>query len=158
MIGHVQSRKAKIVCEHFSLVHSLDNKKLAERLNYYAGEAGKVLPVLLEFNLSGEESKSGWSANDENQWDKFLPEIDQINSFTQLRVQGLMAMPPLFDDPEYARPYFKKLRKLQGYLKSIFPDIDWKELSMGTSSDYRVAIQEGATLIRIGQAILGPRI
>lgn len=158
MIGHIQSRKAKIVCEHFSLVHSLDSFKLAERLDFFAGEAGKVLPVLLEYNLSGEGSKSGWLANDEKQWDNLLPEINRIISFAHLRVQGLMTMPPLFDDPEFARPYFRKLRKLQDYLKASFPDINWNELSMGTSTDYEAAIQEGATLVRIGQAILGPRL
>ena len=158
MIGHIQSRKAKIVCDHFSLVHSLDSFKLAERLDFFAGEAGKVLPVLLEYNLSGEVSKSGWLANDEKQWDNLLPEINRIISFAHLRVQGLMTMPPLFDDPEFARPYFEKLRKLQDYLKASFPDINWKELSMGTSTDYEAAIQEGATLVRIGQAILGPRL
>lgn len=157
MIGHVQSRKAYMVCKFFSYVHSLDSLKLAERYNSYAEELVRTLPVLLEFNMSGEETKSGFQGVDEESWDKLLPEVEQIANLPNLEVLGLMTMAPFFADPEGARPYFKKLRRLQSFLEKKFPQANWGELSMGMSSDFEVAIQEGATWLRIGQAIMGPR-
>jgi pyridoxal phosphate enzyme (YggS family) len=157
MIGHVQSRKAELVAAHFSLLHSLDSVKLARRLNLYCDEAGRILPVLLEANVSGEESKFGFPAWDEKHWPDLLPAIDQILTFPRLRVLGLMTMPPFFDDPEQTRPFFQRLRRLQKFLRKNFPQIDWPELSMGTSLDFITAIEEGATFVRVGQAILGPR-
>src|SRR6188474_1927360 len=93
MIGHVQSRKARLVAEHFALLHSLDSLKLAQRLDRFAAEHNRVLPVLLEFNVGGEESKSGWNASDESAWDLLLPEIKPVLNLTNLRVCGLMTMP-----------------------------------------------------------------
>jgi pyridoxal phosphate enzyme (YggS family) len=157
MIGHVQSRKARLVCAHFDLVHSLDSLRLAERLDRQASELGKVMPVLLELNLGDEESKSGWAVAEDDLSQALLDELGQVAALPHLRVLGLMSMPPLFDDPDLARPYFKRLRELQGLLAARFPQVTWRELSMGTSTDFETAIQEGATMVRIGQAILGPR-
>jgi PLP dependent protein len=157
MIGHVQSRKANMVAANFSMLHSLDSLKLAGRLDRFCGELNRRLPVLLEFNVSGEESKFGIPAWDERHWPDLEHEIEQILVFPYLRVCGLMTMPPYFDDPERTRPYFRKLCHLQEFLAKRFPEAMWKELSMGTSVDFVTAIQEGATFVRIGQAILGPR-
>jgi hypothetical protein len=157
MIGHVQSRKARLVVDHFALLHSLDSLKLARRLNRFATEGNRVLPVLLEFNVGGEESKSGWDASDESQWNAFMPEIAEILDLSHLRVHGLMTMPPLETDPEDARRFFVHLRSLRDHLATQFPDVDWHELSMGTSADYPVAVEEGATLVRVGTAIVGAR-
>ena len=157
MIGHVQSRKADLVAGHFDMLHSLDSLKLAGRLDRFCGELNRRLPVLLEFNVSGEESKSGFPAWDEARWPDLLPEIEKILALSHLQVRGLMTMPPFYDDPERTRPYFQRLRRLQEFLAKRFADADWSELSMGTSVDFLTAVQEGATFVRVGQAVLGPR-
>ena len=157
MIGHVQSRKARLVADHFALLHSLDSLKLAQRLDRFAAEKERVLPVLLEFNVGGEASKSGWDASDESRWDRLHPEVAAIAGLPHLRVQGLMTMPPLETDLEDSRRYFMRLRDLRDHLASQFPRSDWHELSMGTSADYTVAVEEGATLVRVGTAIVGAR-
>lgn len=157
MIGHVQSRKARLVIEHFDLLQSLDSLKLAERLDRMAKEAGRTLPVMLEFNVGGEESKYGWPAQHEKDWPALYPVVEAILSLENLKICGLMTMPPLETDPEDARIYFRTLRLLRDHLSAHYPQADWRELSMGTSADYEVAIQEGATLVRIGTAIVGSR-
>ncbi|GAB4448950.1 MAG: YggS family pyridoxal phosphate-dependent enzyme [Anaerolineales bacterium] len=157
MIGHVQSRKARIVAEHFALLHSLDSLKLAQRLDRFAAEQNRILPVLLEFNVGGEATKSGWDASDETLWSVFLPDVAAILDLPNLRVHGLMTMPPLETDPNDARRFFQRLRRLRDHLASRFPQADWRELSMGTSADYPVAVEEGATLVRVGTAIVGAR-
>src|SRR5581483_6905788 len=157
MIGHVQSRKAQLVAEHFALFHSLDSLKLAQRVDRFAAQFGRRLPVLLEFNAGGEESKHGWPASNESRWSSLLTDLAAIVSLPNLEVRGLMTMPPLSTDPETARPYFRRLRRLRDFLAERLPQAEWSELSMGTSADYKVAVEEGATLVRVGQAILGPR-
>ena len=157
IIGHVQSRKVRLVAEHFALFQSLDSLKLAERVDRFAAEFNRVLPVLLEFNVGDEESKSGWIASDETHWMDLLKDVNAVASLTHLRICGLMTMPPLFPDPEAARPYFQRLRRLRDFLVKHVPQVEWRELSMGTSADYAVAVEEGATLVRVGQAILGQR-
>ncbi|HEX7541458.1 MAG TPA: YggS family pyridoxal phosphate-dependent enzyme [Anaerolineales bacterium] len=157
MIGHVQSRKADLVVGHFSMLHSLDSVKLAGRLDRYCDESGRILPVLLEVNVSGEESKFGFPGWDERHWPDLEPALEQIIDFPHLRLRGLMTMPPFYENPEQARPYFQRLRRLQIYLRKHFPQTEWTELSMGTSVDFIAAIEEGATFVRVGQAILGPR-
>jgi pyridoxal phosphate enzyme (YggS family) len=157
MIGHVQGRKARLVAEHYELLHSLDSLKLAKRLDRFAAEKVRVLPVLLEFNVGGEETKSGWDASDDSQWDRFSPQVQSILDLPNLRVHGLMTMPPLGTDPEDSRRFFQRLRLLRDDLAVHFPDADWSELSMGTSMDYKVAVEEGATLVRVGTAIVGAR-
>ena len=157
MIGHVQSRKARLVVDHFALLHSLDSLKLAQRLNRFAVESNRILPVLLEFNVGGEESKSGWDASDEARCDTLLPDVASILDLPNVRVTGLMTMPPLGNDPEGSRHFFLRLRLLRDHLAKQFPRADWHELSMGTSADYEVAVEEGATLVRVGTAIVGAR-
>ncbi len=121
MIGHVQSRKARLVADHFALLHSLDSLKLARRLDRFAEEADRTLPVLLELNVGGEESKSGWDASTDAQWETVLPEIADLVDLTHLRIQGLMTMPPLGMDPEDSRKYFQRLGFLRDRLASQFP-------------------------------------
>lgn len=157
MIGHVQSRKARLVAGHFALLHSLDSLKLAQRLDRFAAEQNHVLPVLLEFNVGGEESKAGWDASDESKWETLLPDVASILELSHLRVRGLMTMPPWETNPEDARRFFERLRRLRDYLSAQYSEVDWPELSMGTSADYAVAVEEGATLVRIGTAIVGAR-
>jgi pyridoxal phosphate enzyme (YggS family) len=157
MIGHVQSRKAELVAEHFAMLHSLDSLKLANRLERFCTENDRNLPVLLEVNISSEESKYGFPAWDEAKWSNLLPDLDAIANLPHLHVRGLMTMPPFFENAELARPYFCQMRHLRDYLAKQLPQTDWSELSMGTSVDFLTAIEEGATFVRIGQAILGPR-
>lgn len=157
MIGHVQSRKAEAVAQYFAMMHSLDSVKLAEKLDRFCGELNRKLPVLLEVNVSGEGTKYGFPAWNEKNWPDLNLAVDQIISFQHLQTCGLMTMPPYFDDPEKTRPFFKRLISLQDYLRTHHPQVEWKELSMGTSADYIPAIEEGATIVRLGQALFGPR-
>jgi len=157
LIGHVQSRKAKLIPGHFALLHSLDSLKLAQHLDRWAAKQNCIAPVLFEFNVGDETSKSGWSAHDESKWELLHPEINSILDLPNLRVQGLMTMPPLSDNPEDTRRFFLRLRLLRDHLAVTFPQADWRELSMGTSADYTVAVEEGATLVRVGTAIVGAR-
>lgn len=157
MIGHLQSRKAKFVVDYFQMMHSLDSLRIADRLEHLLGQADKTLPVLLEFNVGGEPAKYGWNATKDDCWEEMLPEIEKILSLPHLSVRGLMTMPPLFSDAEKTRPYFVLLRRLRDYLAMCFPNVHWDALSMGTSGDYETAIREGATLVRIGKAVLGAR-
>jgi PLP dependent protein len=157
MVGHVQSRKARAVSERFDWVHSLDSLKLAARLDRFAGESGRRLPVLLECNVSGEESKFGWKAYPEVSWGELAEAIGPLLELQNLEVRGLMTMAPFSPDSETARPYFKRLRRLQSRLADEFPSVTWDELSMGMSADFEIAIQEGATMVRVGTAVLGER-
>ncbi len=157
MIGHIQSRKADLVTPAFHLVHSLDSLKLAQRLQRYAQQAGQPLPVLLECNVSGEASKYGFPAHTEEERQAFFAQVQEIIALPHLQVRGLMTMPPLDADPEQARPYFIRLRQLRDALSQRFPAQAWEELSMGTSADFQAAVEEGATLVRVGTAILGAR-
>ncbi len=160
MVGHVQSRKSALVAADFARVHSLDSLKLARRFDSARECEGtsQVLEVLLELNVSGEASKEGLPAWQEEQWEDLLPFISEILTFGHLRLTGLMAMPPLFEDPEQSRPFFQRLRQARDYLNFQIPGLGLTELSMGTSADYGIAVEEGATIIRIGTALLGPRI
>lgn len=158
MIGHIQSRKAALVAQNFDFVHSLDSLKLASRLDRCAGEAGRKIPVLLECNVGGEASKSGFSVFDHTQWEVLSAEAGQIAQLPNLEIRGLMTMPPFHLNAEKTRPYFKKMRELQEFISTQIPHGNWNELSMGTSSDFAVAVEEGATLVRVGTAILGSRL
>ena len=129
--------------------------KLAEKLETSLAEAGVTLPVLLQFNVSSEETKSGWNASTESDWPALLPEIEEVLQFPHLDVQGLMTMAPYSTNPEDSRPHFVRLRKLRDFLAGRFPGPTWDQLSMGMSGDYQVAVQEGATLLRVGTAIMG---
>ncbi len=153
MIGHVQSRKAEQISEYFDYLHSLDNLKLAKRLNRFATERNKIMPVLLQINVSGEQSKSGLLAADEKKWDDLMPDFESLLSLPNLKIQGLMTMAPYGIDPEETRPVFVRLRKFRDHSKNKFPGISWKELSMGMSSDFQIAVQEGASILRIGSKV-----
>ncbi len=152
MIGHLQSNKAKYAIRLFDMIHSIDRLSLAEELDKRSAAVGRVTTVLIEVNVSGEESKSGIPAEEAPAL------VRKIASLDNLSIRGLMTMPPWFEDPENARPYFAALRKLRDRIADEeIPGVDLRELSMGMSADYRVAVEEGATIVRIGTAIFGPR-
>ncbi len=157
MIGHLQSRKSQLIVENFSLLHSLDSIKLARRLNNQLIQGNKYLPVLLQFNVGGEVSKFGWDASNPNSWVSFVDEVHEIAELSHLRLQGLMTMPPFTTDEKEARFNFAKLKELSFFLTSQIPRLQLDEFSMGTSHDYQFAIAEGATMVRIGTAIMGER-
>ena len=160
MIGHIQSRKAKRVVPLFDLVHSVDSIKLARRLDRLSAERPEPLLALLECNVSGEESKAGFAADawteDGEQRESLLATVKEILALPHLRILGLMTMAPIVTDPEQARPVFVRLRQLRDELATIFPQIDWRDLSMGMTDDFEVAIEEGATMVRVGRAIFAP--
>lgn len=160
LIGHLQSRKAKAVIEAgFTLVHSVDSVKLAERLNRFALDLGRFQPILLECNVSGEATKSGFAMNDPTRWAERWPEIEQILALPNVRVRGLMTVAPVVENSQQTRPYFARLRELREACAHQFPAPaeTWRELSMGMSDDFEAAIAEGATLVRIGRALFGER-
>ncbi len=157
MIGHIQSRKASEVCEYFQYVHSLDSLKLAEKLSRFASQYHEVLPVWMEFNVGGEETKSGWNIAVKANWQLILRDIDQILSLPNLEYLGVMTIPPYSPDPENSRIYYKLLKEFQQFVIKNLNIEGFSGLSMGMSADFEVAIQEGSTCVRIGQAILGPR-
>lgn len=152
-IGHLQSNKAKIAARLFDCIETVDSFKLAKSLNGHLEREGKVLKILLQVNIGEDPNKTGAAEEDTEQL------LRQVKELPHLRAVGLMTMPPLTITPEEARPHFRSLRLLAERLalKGLF-DADHKvELSMGMSGDYPVAIEEGATIIRIGTAIFGPR-
>jgi pyridoxal phosphate enzyme (YggS family) len=157
MIGHVQSRKAESVCKYFQYVHSVDSVKLADRLSRFSQLLGKSMPIYLEFNVSGESTKFGWHIETRNDLEKLLPDIQKIASLPGIILMGLMTVPPYSDNPEDSRIYYQRLCEFQEYIRSNLRLTGFSELSMGMSSDFEIAIQEGSTCLRIGQAILGPR-
>jgi pyridoxal phosphate enzyme (YggS family) len=157
MIGHLQSRKAGIVAQQFDVLHSLDSVRLAEKLERQLAAQERRLPVLLECNVGGEESKYGWPVWDEVGWEALLQDVEAILGLPHLQIRGLMTMPPLFEDPQDARPYFSRLRVLSERLGARFGGQSFVELSMGTSADFPAAVMEGATMVRVGSAIVGPR-
>ncbi|HTM10717.1 MAG TPA: YggS family pyridoxal phosphate-dependent enzyme [Verrucomicrobiae bacterium] len=152
MIGHLQRNKVKAALDLFDVIESLDNLGLAQALEKEAAARGRIVRALVEVNLAGEENKSGLPQ------EALAPLLEAIEALPHLRIEGLMAVPPLADDPEKARPYFRALAELREKFKSQKrSNIELKELSMGMSHDYAVAIEEGATLVRIGTALFGPR-
>ena len=151
-IGHLQSNKVRQIAGLVSLIHSVDRLSLAREIERQWGALGKTCDVLVQVNVSGEASKSGASGGDALQ---LVREIAQLG---HVRVKGLMTMPPFFDDPEAARPFFRALRLLAEEIAAgEIPNVEMTELSMGMSGDFEVAIQEGATLVRVGTAIFGGR-
>lgn len=161
MIGHIQSRKAKRVVPLFQVVHSVDSGELAQRLSRLCSERPEKLPVLIECNVSGETTKHGFPADrwtDPEAYKSLLTAIEEIVALSQIEVQGLMTMAPVVSDPEHARPIFARLRRLRDSLAIAFPQNDWHHLSMGMTDDFEVAIEEGATLIRVGRAIFAPEV
>lgn len=161
MVGHVQSRKAREAVAHFDFVHSVDRLKIARRLSDFAGAAGRTMPVLLECNVSGEETKFGFDLQcwerDAARRETFFAAVAEMLALPGLDVQGLMTMAPIAADPETVRPVFASLRALREALRGRFPQHEWHHLSMGMTDDFEVAVEEGATMVRIGRAIFGER-
>jgi pyridoxal phosphate enzyme (YggS family) len=158
MIGHLQSRKIKYVVEHYSMIHSIDSFEIARDLNNQLAKSGKVLPALFEVNVSGEETKHGFLAVNRDSWGHLIDQWSLLMSETKnLAFVGLMTMPPYAQKAEDSRRYFKKCRELMEYFVARTGFVEFKELSMGTSLDFPMAIEEGATFIRIGEAIMGKR-
>lgn len=156
MIGHIQSRKAARAAAVSDLIHSVDSIRLAQRLEGAAAEQERVLPVLIEVNVSGEAAKYGFAAASTAAEDSLIAELEQLEELAHLSVQGLMTMAPIVADPELARPVFARLRRLGERLRQELPFSRWGHLSMGMTDDFPVAIQEGATMVRIGRAIFAP--
>lgn len=157
MIGHIQRRKARNVVGAFHLVHSVDSVRLAEELDKRARAAGVTVDVLLEVNVTGEESKYGFRTATAAEVDSFVAAAAGVAALPALRVQGLMTMAPFVDDPEETRPIFEAVRRLRERLRRELPAHQWDYLSMGMTNDFEVAIEEGATHVRIGTAIFGER-
>jgi len=152
LVGHLQSNKAKHAVRLFDMIHSVDSFKLARELDRRAHALAKVQPVLIQVNISGEETKSGIDT------DEALALIREVAPLNNIAVCGLMTMPPYFNAPDKVRPYFRALRALQSQVREeAIPNVDMSELSMGMSGDFETAIEEGATLVRIGTAIFGER-
>lgn len=160
LVGHLQRNKARLAATHFGLIHSVDSLRLAEALARHVPNAQR-LPILLQFNVSGEASKEGFTlaggASNRPALAALLPELERIIALPSLAVHGLMTIAPLVDDPEAARPHFRALRELRDELAQCFPQATWHELSMGMSDDFTVAIAEGSTIVRLGRAIFGER-
>jgi hypothetical protein len=148
-IGHLQSNKAKVAVQLFDTIHSVDSVPLAEELNRRTQQTHRKIPVMIEVNLSGETTKFG------TEEEKVMTLAQGMLRLNHLSLEGLMTMPPYFDDPEMSRPYFVQLRGLKE--KMVKGGIPLKELSMGMSNDFEIAIEEGATYVRVGTAIFGPR-
>jgi hypothetical protein len=152
MIGHLQTNKVKYVINLFDWIHSVDRLELARELDKRAGQNNRKLNALIEVNVSGEESKNGVEAS------HALELVRQVSVLPNLNVRGLMTMPPYSDNPETSRPYFKALRSLRDEISTAaISGIRMDELSMGMTDDFEVAIEEGATIIRVGRAIFGER-
>jgi pyridoxal phosphate enzyme (YggS family) len=152
LIGRLQTNKAKHAVYLFDMIHSVDRLELAAELDRRARVAGRVIPILIEVNVGGEESKSGVPFNS-------APDLIRMAApLANLSIRGLMTMPPWFDDPEESRPYFRAMRELRDRITGeAIPRVEMRELSMGMTDDYVVAIEEGATIVRIGRGIFGER-
>ena len=151
-IGHLQSNKVKQIAGLVTMIHSVDRLSLAEEIDRQWGRIGRSCDILVQVNVAAEATKSGTTTQDA------LQLVRQIAALPHLRVRGLMTMPPFFDDPEAARPYFRELRLLAEEIAALaIPGVAMQELSMGMSGDFEAAIAEGATLVRVGSAIFGTR-
>lgn len=152
LVGHLQTNKAKLAVRLFDLIHSLDSLKLATELDRHARAAGKRVPCFVEANQGGELTKSGLAEA------AVLPFIQEAAALGGIEIRGLMSLPPYLEDPEGVRPYFRRLRILRDEAATAgIPGLRLEHLSMGMSHDFEVAVEEGATMVRIGTAIFGPR-
>ena len=150
-IGHLQRNKAKFAVRYFDWIETVDSIRLARAINKKAGQIGKKINILVQVNIGREESKSGFLEEDVRGAIEVIRELDNLN------LRGLMTIPPRADTAEDSRVWFKKLALLKKQLTNIFPTLSLKELSMGMSRDFEVAIEEGATIVRIGTSLFGPR-
>jgi len=157
MIGTIQRSKVKSVLDHFTQIQSVDRFELAEEIARRADILKKTMPVYLELNLSGENTKHGWNVVSEKDLDLFFDDAGRMIEFGSIDVRGLMTMAPYTRDPEKSRPYFKQLREIKNKLEERQPNISGLGLSMGMSSDFEVAVEEGSTMLRIGSVIVGQR-
>jgi pyridoxal phosphate enzyme (YggS family) len=152
MIGHLQTNKAKYAVNLFDYIHSVDRMELAREIDKRAGLSGRNINILIEINVSGEETKNGIPA------DEAAGLIKDVSLLENISVKGLMTMAPYSDNPENSRPYFSALKNLQkNIIKEGITGIQMEELSMGMTDDFEIAIEEGATIVRIGRAIFGER-
>jgi len=152
MIGHLQRNKAKLAIELFDVIESLDSMALARELDAEAHKRGKLARALIEVNVGGEQSKSGIEP------DRLGELLKNAGELSSLRIEGFMAIPPFTEDPEDARPYFRKLRELRETVgRQPYSNVCLKDLSMGMTQDFTIAVEEGATIVRIGTALFGPR-
>lgn len=154
LVGHLQSRKVKDAVPLFDCIHSIDSVELAERIDRNAAAQAKPIPILLEVNISGEASKYGFRPEPR---DALFSAVAAILKLKHLDVQGLMTIAPIVLTPPDARPFFRSLRILRDELRLQFPNRAFRHLSMGMTDDFQVAIEEGATMVRIGRAIFGER-
>ncbi len=153
LIGPLQANKVRAVVGRFSLVHAVDRVEVAERLDRAARAHGCIQPVLIEINIAGERTKHGFTPEDT------LSTLERLGSLAGLRILGLMAIPPAAASPEAARPHFRKVRELAARVDARkIHGVSMMELSIGMSGDFEIAIEEGATLVRIGTALFGPRL
>jgi pyridoxal phosphate enzyme (YggS family) len=151
-VGRLQTNKAKYAVKLFDMIQTVDSFKLAKELNRRAQPLGRKIPIIIQVNLASEVSKGGVEPSE------CISLIKQISELANLQIRGLMTMPPFFDQPEKARPYFAQLRELsQEIARAQLPKVEMNELSMGMSGDFETAIEEGATLVRVGTAIFGER-
>jgi pyridoxal phosphate enzyme (YggS family) len=151
-IGHLQSNKVKQLAGIVTMIHSVDRLSLAEEISRQWGRLGRRCDVLVQVNLSGEATKSGTTDAEA------LQLVRSVSNLAHVRIRGLMTMPPFFDDPEAARPFFAELMRLSRRIEAEgIPGVEMRELSMGMSGDFEAAIQEGATLVRVGTSIFGVR-
>lgn len=157
MVGLIQSRKASDVAPNFHMVHSVDRKKVARKLSDCLAERQRSLPVLLQCNVSGEDTKGGWAAHHPSLWESVAAEFGEVLDYPWLEVRGLMTIAPWTSDEKTLRAVFARLRRLRDYLRRRFASAAWSELSMGMSDDYEIAVEEGATMVRLGRALFGPR-
>lgn len=152
MIGHLQRNKARLAMQLFDVIESLDNLALARELDKEAARQTKIARTFIEVNLAGEESKTGIAKGE------VVGLLEKISSLSHVRVEGLMTVPPFRTDLEAVRPYFRELRDLRDELDSLhLANVELRELSMGMTHDFTVAIEEGATIVRVGTALFGPR-
>jgi pyridoxal phosphate enzyme (YggS family) len=151
-IGHLQNNKVRQIAGLVTMIHSVDRISLAQEIDRQWGKMEQVCDVLIEVNIAGEETKCGTSVIEVSEL------VRRVASLPNVRIRGLMTMPPFYDDPERARPYFRELRRIAEKITAEnIPKTEMKELSMGMSGDFEVAIAEGATMVRIGSAIFGER-
>jgi pyridoxal phosphate enzyme (YggS family) len=149
-IGHLQSNKVRDAVELFEMIQGVDSLALAREISRRCEQAAKQMPVLLEVNVAGEASKFGYKP------EQLLAELKELNALPKIEIHGLMAIPPYTSEPEKARPYFRRLREMKLRCEEIL-GAPLPHLSMGMSGDFEVAIEEGATVVRVGTALFGPR-
>ncbi len=157
MIGSIQQKKAKKIIYNFNTIHSVDRLSLTIELQKIAQQVSKKLSIYLELNVSGESTKHGWAIRSENDYTVLIQDFERILGMPALSVRGLMTIAPYSSNPENSRSCFRKLKKIRDILSDRFPQVNDLGLSMGMSGDFEVAVQEGATILRVGSAIVGGR-